>query len=744
MSPTAKYAGTATDVGANPGVSAWTSPNNALGAPDTVLAAYPYFQGVTVNFTSNPLQLTNYGFAIPSTAVIDGIKVDVTHAEQQASTYAYLIKTGGVHAGNQKDTSAPFVTPATRTVGGANDLWGASWTPADINNSGFGIELNSTETHDPADSDYWVDACRITVYWHVANQIVPKRYTYKVFSAAGQYLGDLPKVISEFKLPQDINTAGSQISIECAVSADTSRLPANVLTDEADNVLTDEADVPLTDEGVAPIIAPGGSGSQVLVKNGNTVQVWEYSYFYPNGKCLFLGQMERWEATFGDDETIKILCYSDAQDLDNFLVRGNPYTYTTDVSQTSQNTSVGISVMGGKGAGWYLVGQTWKAGVGVTNLGAVSLLLLGTAHVTIDIFDTPALSTFYGSVTQFVSVGSPTEVQLGLPVSVVTVPGNTYFFRVSVDGGESITVYYSNANPYANGQAYSSSYGGGGGGAFYPGIGADANSDLYFKTASGTGSTTGTFTSLDPSTGMLEAAMNDYIARGGLVTYDATTITATGLSLTYQTNTNTVKEFIDAILSLSPNGFYYYVDQGTDTLYFKLASTTADYIIRKGVHIEKLTLTATIENIKNSVYFVGGDIGGGVNLYKLYQDSTSIANYGTRLDRKTDNRVTVTATANAIGQSEVAELKDEDYQTTVTVLYRTMDTTLLKPGLIIGFEGFGTFVDGVLAQIVRVDYTPEEVTLTLGILPVRLNSAFEVVLRGLIAQQTIANPSAPS
>ena len=106
--------------------------------------------------------------------------------------------------------------------------------------------------------------------------------------------------------------------------------------------------------------------------------------------------------------------------------------------------------------------------------------------------------------------------------------------------------------------------------------------------------------------------------------------------------------------------------------------------------------------------------------------------------------MTVAATADAIGTSEVAELKDEQYQTVVKVLDNQMDISSLHVGQIVGFRGHGSFVDQLLEQIVRIDYTPDEATLTLGLLPKRTLPEFERITRGLIAQQTIANPTSPS
>lgn len=732
MGPTLKYPTAAVD-GGGP-LNIWANPTR-VGAVDGSTSDVTMPGG---GDATNYLYCSTFGYAIPATAAIDGIKLEILASGTQAVTSSLrLTKTAGVPVGSDLGAGTdcfPVTTLDWTTYGGETELWGTTWTPAAINATGFGAGVQAANSTGGGSAG--IDAIRITVYWHIGNQDVPKRYLYKVLTNTGAYIGNLPNVISEFGFTQDINTAGSQITIECAVSPDTSRLPSEALTDEAGNILTDENSSGLQSETTAPIVAPGNFNTNALIKNGNALKVFEYSYYYPNGKCMFLGQMERWEADFGGDgnDTIKILAYSDGQDLDNYLVRGNPYTYTLDQSNTTSNATAIIS----EGYSWDRYGQTWTVGTGVTNLGAINIALSGTANVTVKVFSSPTSYTELASVTKAISLGGITEVSFAFPVTIVTTPGNSLFFTVKVDSGQSCTIYYQNSNIYANGQMYNSNYGGGGGGAY-----ASLTADLWFKTFSGAGSTIGTFTSLDPSTGMLKTFMDDYIARGGLISYASNSIDATGLILSYGLNTNTTFEAIRAVNSISPNGFYFYVDLGTDVLYFKKSKTVADITLTKGRHLSKIKFVATIENLRNQVYFTGGLVAG-YNLYKTYQDATSMGLYKPKLDRKTDNRVTVSATADAIGGSALAEQKDESYQTVVSILDRTMDITLLKPGLILGFNGFGTFADNVLAQIVAVNYTPEVATLTLGILPKRLTPEFDKITRGLIAQQTIANPAIPS
>lgn len=661
---------------------------------------------------------------------------------QAATASIRLTKTAGVVIGDDLGSgtdSFPLGALTWFTYGGETNLWGTTWTAAEINASGFGASVSAYNVTGGGSAE--IDAIRITVYWHIGPAEVPTRHLYKVYNSEGTYVGLLPTPISEFGYAQEINTSGVQISIDVPGTADTSRQAPNTLTDESGTTLTDESSVTLTDEGATPIVAPGDATNNALIKNGNLLQIWEYNYYWPNGKCMFRGQMERWDAGFGEDDgdVITITAYSEGQDLDDYLIRGNPYTYTGDVTQSSQNASVTVD-QAGMGSAFDRSGQVWKVGSGVTNLGAISLLLLGTADVTIDVYDSPTLGTLLGSVTLGVSVASATEIQFGFPTTITTVPLSTYFFQVRVASGQSILMYYSTANPYANGDMYSANFGGGSGGGAY---GVVAGGDLYFKTFSGTGATIGTFTSLDPVTGMLPIFMDDYIARGGLVTYTDDTIEDTGLSLTYSFNTNTINEGVGAVRSMALSGFYSYVDIGTSLLYMKRVSETADITLTRGRHISRFRLGTTIEGVKNSINFTGGETAG-VNLYRQYNDATSVRRYRTKLDRRTDNRVTVAATANAIGGSYLEEQKDEQYQTKVTILARTMDITLVKPGMTVAIRGYGTFVDTIVAQIVAIDYTADRVVCMLGVLPKRLGLEVDRTTRGLLAQQTIANPTSPS
>lgn len=735
MSPTGPfYAGAASG---SPSLS-WSTVSNATGPPNGSSAIA--LEGPGGGGGHAYLTTSQHGFALPSYAVIEGIKLDAWVASGGTSSDDTI----SIQSGAKSSTATPNygqVWPASLgqlTWGGPTSLWGQTWAPSDINATGFGAVVSAFAIS--GTQNELVDAVAITVYWHAAPTVIPrtKYYIYKVFDSLNRtYLGNLPKVSSDFAFPQDINTGGSQITVTCAVSADTSALPVDTLTDEAGNTLTDESNNILTNEGQQPFTGIGTSSA--LIRNGNLVQVWEYGYFNVNGKIMFSGIMERGSDGFGGDtgsNDVSLIIYSNGSDMDDHLVRGYPYTYTADQTQITQDTPAADYTQVG-GATWIRYGQTWKVGVGVTNLAAIAFLVNGYANVTVTVYSSPSdLTTPLSSTTQVISLATATVVQFNFALPLSIVPGKSYFFTVSVDAGQNCTLYYNSATPYTLGALYSSFYGGGGGGSYDPMPGS-----LYFITYSGTGSTTATFSSLDPTSGMLSIIMSAYNAEGGVI--QVANMQASGLSLNYGFNTNTVYQALAGALTVVPSGFYYYVDLGLDQLYFQKANTIADFVLTKGVHINELTIVRTIEYVINACYVVGKVVSGS-NIYTLDTDQESVARYGLRLKVHTDNNIPDTATAHTVGSSIVKANKDEQYQTVVNIPDRTMDTTLLIPGKIIGFNGFGTYVDFLLAQIVHRDYKPGGVKLTLGILPKRESVKVEQVVRGLAALSTVTNPTSPS
>ena len=148
------------------GSVAWSNPGNitTVGAPYATVA-------LTAQ-TSNYLEGSNYGFAIPANATINGIVLTIDRTGIQGSSNdirdvtVRLMKAGVLSGSNKAVTGTDWPTSlAVATYGTNADIWGTTWTPADINNTNFGVALsvNSAGSSKTATVDYMQIAVTYTV-----------------------------------------------------------------------------------------------------------------------------------------------------------------------------------------------------------------------------------------------------------------------------------------------------------------------------------------------------------------------------------------------------------------------------------------------------------------------------------------------------------------------------------------------------------------------------------------------------
>lgn len=148
------------------GTISWTSPGNASAA-DGVLADASLPSAASV---SHYLKATNFGFTIPDNTVITGITVEILRTGSvNQIIYDNSIKMvkGGTITGSDKANGSDgwsSIFSRYRSYGGSTDLWGATWTPADINASTFGVVVSAIENFDEgAGSHAYIDHIQITV-----------------------------------------------------------------------------------------------------------------------------------------------------------------------------------------------------------------------------------------------------------------------------------------------------------------------------------------------------------------------------------------------------------------------------------------------------------------------------------------------------------------------------------------------------------------------------------------------------
>ena len=131
----------ATAVEINDGYNNWVGVNNIQNNTNDNIYA-----GCTLISIqqANPIKVTNFGFNIPTSATINGIIAQVNKFADNTyyDSNITLVK-GGVQAGTNKASvySWPANSLSPETYGSSTDLWGTTWSPADINNSNFGFYI---------------------------------------------------------------------------------------------------------------------------------------------------------------------------------------------------------------------------------------------------------------------------------------------------------------------------------------------------------------------------------------------------------------------------------------------------------------------------------------------------------------------------------------------------------------------------------------------------------------------------
>lgn len=264
--------------------------------------------------------------------------------------------------------------------------------------------------------------------------------------------------------------------------------------------------------------------------------------------------------------------------------------------------------------------------------------------------------------------------------------------------------------------------------------------DQYIVRTSG-GDTTVPFNSTDPGQ-MIRTALPRFTADGSgdtFTTFDNSTVQLTGIPTSYTFRANTYLELLQKAVQLAPSDWYFYVDLGSNLIYFKAKDAQPTHTFYLGKHIKDLNMRSYIGDVVNDVLFTGG---GDPALFKRY---TVAPLAGTRrgLSRLSDNRVELEASADILSNGEIDEKKAMQYRSTIAILDKTYDIESINVGDTVNFRNFDNYIDTPIMQIVALNYTPDVVTLQLDTLPQSTNKRLEELRRNLNVQENQNVPNVP-
>ncbi|MEM4240184.1 MAG: DUF5011 domain-containing protein, partial [Candidatus Woesearchaeota archaeon] len=126
------------------------------------------------------LVAVNFSFSIPENATINGILAEIEHLfagspPSNINDSSVRIIKGGSMVGTDKASADLWPGADTYAIyGGSSDLWGTTWTAADINNAGFGVAVSAKKSvFDGKKQHAKVDHIRITVYYTAPDTTPP-------------------------------------------------------------------------------------------------------------------------------------------------------------------------------------------------------------------------------------------------------------------------------------------------------------------------------------------------------------------------------------------------------------------------------------------------------------------------------------------------------------------------------------------------------------------------------------------
>jgi hypothetical protein len=151
----------------------WSNLSNAISSNNSY-ASCGILLGILGTAQTNYIQALNCGLAIPSTATVCGIEVQVERSaaglligSSVKDQNLFLVKAGAQVGSNHASSSNWAGSDAIAVYGNNADLWGTTWTPAQINASNFGVQLSAQMNAGLASLFLTanVDAIAITVYY---------------------------------------------------------------------------------------------------------------------------------------------------------------------------------------------------------------------------------------------------------------------------------------------------------------------------------------------------------------------------------------------------------------------------------------------------------------------------------------------------------------------------------------------------------------------------------------------------
>ncbi len=171
--------GSASSDNSNGGTAPWIPSGGTLVSAISVSGGSSAIAEVEGDESSTYLKVQNFSFSIPNNAIIRGIvlslrklKGDGVPSGPVIDQDVFLVKNNVIVGSDRSAGTWPTGSFSTQNYGGSFDLWGTTWTPADINASNFGFVIAAQGT-DPSSglNQAAIDLVELTVFYDFVSDL---------------------------------------------------------------------------------------------------------------------------------------------------------------------------------------------------------------------------------------------------------------------------------------------------------------------------------------------------------------------------------------------------------------------------------------------------------------------------------------------------------------------------------------------------------------------------------------------
>lgn len=171
-------------------------------------ASAGFLLGLFATVQSDYMMLEDFDISIPLAVTICGIEVKI---ERKASGLGLLgasvrdhivqlVKNGSAVGTNKASSTNWTGSKVTTTYGGSSDLWGTTWTSADVNSSNFGLSFSAELRSGAAGLFLSADVDNVTITVYYQHIVLPGRN----MSFTGNAKGKIVELICKIKEEENI------------------------------------------------------------------------------------------------------------------------------------------------------------------------------------------------------------------------------------------------------------------------------------------------------------------------------------------------------------------------------------------------------------------------------------------------------------------------------------------------------------------------------------------------------------